>query len=349
MRGQENHPITNCHASTPVSAHANSDQFDTMTTELSFTGERFLPNLAGEMWAEHWHRYHFVLPLVAGKKVLDVASGEGYGSALIASKAVEVIGLDVSAEAVAHANDAYADRQNVTFMQGSCAKLPFDDATFDVIVSFETIEHISKQNEFLDEIKRVLKRSGLLIMSSPNRAEYSDARGYANEFHVKELYRAEFADLLGARFQHLHWFSQRNAFVSMLVPEALETPGATMAISAETLTISKARPDTRASALPALYFLVVASNDNAIKSLPLPLSVFSDSEEWAYNDYRKIYQASQSGSKREAALAARCDALEEQISAMQTQSKAAPNANPTAAPRNVEQTWLARLLKRLSS
>ena len=122
-----------------------------------------------------------------------------------------------------------------------------------------------------------------------------------------------------------------------------------MLFRSETLTISKARPDTRASALPALYFLVLASNDNAIKSLPLPLSVFSDSEEWAYNDYRKIYQASQSGSKREAALAARCDALEEQISAMQTQSKAAPNANPTAAPRNVEQTWLARLLKRLSS
>ena len=154
MRGQQNHPITICHASAPVSAHANSDQFDIMTTELSFTGERFLPNLAGEMWAEHWHRYHFVLPLVSGKKVLDVASGEGYGSALIATKAVEVIGLDVCAEAVAHANDAYADRQNLTFIQGSCAKLPFDDATFDVIVSFETIEHISEQNEFLDEIDR---------------------------------------------------------------------------------------------------------------------------------------------------------------------------------------------------
>ena len=320
-----------------------------MTKELSFTGERFLPNLPGEMWAEHWHRYHFVLPMLAGKNVLDVASGEGYGCALMATTAAAVSGVDVSPEAVAHARAAYATQQNLTFTQGNCAKLPFGDATFDVVVSFETIEHILEQNEFLDEIKRVLKPAGLLIMSSPNRTEYSDARGYANEFHVKELYRAEFADLLGARFQYLHWFSQRNAFVSMLVPEVLETPGAEMAISAETLTISKARPDTLASALPALYFLVVASNDNAIKSLPLPLSVFCDSEEWAYNDYRKIYQASQSGSKREAALAAHCAALEEQISAMQSQANAERGENAPAAPGKVEQTWLARLLKRFSS
>ena len=127
-----------------------------MALELSFTGERFHPDLAGDMWAEHWHRYHFVLPLVAGKKVLDVASGEGYGSALMSSVAATVAGLDVSPDAVAHASATYARRQNLSFAQGSCAKLPFDDDSFDAVVSFETIEHIVEQNEFLDEIKRVL-------------------------------------------------------------------------------------------------------------------------------------------------------------------------------------------------
>ncbi len=315
-----------------------------MAQELSFTGERFHPDLAGDMWAEHWHRYHFVLPLVAGKKVLDVASGEGYGSALMASVAATVAGLDVSPDAVAHASASYARRQNLRFAQGSCAKLPFDDASFDAVVSFETIEHIVEQNEFLDEIKRVLKPAGLLIMSSPNRAEYSDARGYTNEFHVKELYRAELADLLGARFQHTRWYSQRNAFVSMIVPDALDAPGAAIAVVGETLTLSKVSPDTPAPALPALYYLVLATNDkNAIEHLAPRLSIFGDSEEWAYNDYRKIYQASQRLWKRESELEARCAELQSQISALQ--NLAAPSSALHAEP----QSWLTRLLKRLSS
>lgn len=315
-----------------------------MTKALSFTGERFHPDLAGEMWAEHWHRYHFVLPLIAGKKVLDVASGEGYGSALMATVAVAVTGVDVSPGAVAHASAAYAERQNLDFKQGSCAKLPFSDATFDAVVSFETIEHIVEQNEFLIEIKRVLKPAGVLIVSSPNRAEYSDARGYTNEFHVRELYRAEFADLLGARFRHLRWFSQRNAFVSMIVPETLDAAGTAIATGAETLTISKAKPDTHAASLPALYFLVLATDDSAeLERLTPRLSVFSDSEEWAYSDYRKIYQLTQTAGKREAALEARCVELERQLAALRTPTIATP------APRHAEESWLTRLRKRLSS
>lgn len=315
-----------------------------MTTALTFTGERFLPNLAGEMWAEHWHRYHFVLPLIKGKKVLDVASGEGYGSALMADTACSVTGVDVSRDAVAHANAAYPAKRNLNFIEGSCAKLPFNDATFDVVVSYETIEHIEEQQEFLDEIKRVLSPSGMLIMSSPNRAEYSDARGYTNEFHVKELYRAQLADLLVARFNCLSWFSQRNAFVSMIVPEALEVPGTVAVAGGETRTISKANPQTLAPALPALYFLVVATNDGtAMDRLTPRLSVFTDSEEWAYDDYRQSYQAMHSAAKREAVLEARCVTLQQQIAALEAAAHAARLSAPPA------QSWLARLRKRLSS
>ncbi len=320
-----------------------------MTSELSFTGERFHPDLAGEMWAEHWHRYHFVLPFVAGKTVLDVASGEGYGSALMATVAVAVNGLDVSGAAVAHANDAYAERQNLRFSQGSCAMLPFDDATFDAVVSFETIEHILEQDDFLREIKRVLTPQGLLIVSSPNRAEYSDARGYSNEFHVKELYRAELASLLGARFQHTRWFSQRNAFVSMIVPEMVETSGPAIAVSGEVLTISKTIPDVRAAALPALYFLVMASNDSTtMEQLTPRLSVFGDSEEWAYGDYRQIYQASKRLLQREAELEARCAALEKQIATLQQSARSAPTAAFLTSPALENATWLTRILKRFS-
>ncbi len=289
-----------------------------MTDALSFTGERFHPDLAGEMWAEHWHRYHFVLPLVTGKKVLDVASGEGYGSALMATVASSVHGVDVSSAAVAHAAHAYADRQNLQFSEGSCAQLPFVDASFDAVVSFETIEHIFEQVKFLDEIKRVLKPSGLLVISSPNRAEYSDKRGYKNEFHVKELDRAELAALIDARFTRTRWFSQRNAFVSLIVPDAGGANPAS-ADSGETLTISKGKPDAIAPTLDSLYFLVVATSDNATSDrLSSRVSVFTDREEWAYNDYRKIYQATQHYAKRETELLARCAQLEQQLAAVAT-------------------------------
>ena len=202
----------------------------------------------------------------------------------------------------------------------------------------ETVEHIHEQKEFLDEIRRVLKPAGLLIMSSPNRAEYSDARGYSNEFHVNELYRDEFSTLLGSHFTQLRWFSQRNAFVSMITPQVLEAGGTA---GGQTLTISKARPDALAPALAALYFLVLASSDEATLDGVTPsLSVMSDSEEWAYNDYRKIYQETQAFAKHEAALRARCAALEAELAAARSSKIATPVEQP--AP------WLSRLFKRIS-
>src|SRR5512132_1491659 len=96
-----------------------------MSDELPFTGERFVPGAAGEIWYEHWHRYHFAAPLARGKRVLDVACGEGYGSALLARTATSVVGVDVSFEAVAHARRAYASQANAAFEQADCAALPF--------------------------------------------------------------------------------------------------------------------------------------------------------------------------------------------------------------------------------
>ena len=100
------------------------------------------------------------------------------------------------------------------------------------------IEHIHEQAEFLDEIKRVLKPDGVLILSSPNKAEYSDKRGYANKFHVKELYRAELESLLATRFTQSRWLSQRNAFVSLIAEEGDNVLG-------ESVAVSQSAPDSK--------------------------------------------------------------------------------------------------------
>src|SRR4051812_28517968 len=103
-----------------------------MSSDLEFTGERFVPGIVGEIAHEHWHRYAFARRFVSGRRVLDVACGEGYGTALLATGASEVIGVDIDESAIAHANQCYQGRGNVRFLPGSAAKLPLPDGSVDV-------------------------------------------------------------------------------------------------------------------------------------------------------------------------------------------------------------------------
>ncbi len=257
-----------------------------MTDELEFTGERFIPGAAGEIWYEHWHRYHFAAPLVAGGEVLDIACGAGYGSALLARGAARVTGADISNEAIAHAKMRYAGVPNLGFRSADCAALPFADASFDRVVSFETIEHVGAQEAFLDEVRRVLRPGGLFVVSCPNKTEYTDKRGVSNEFHVRELYREELSALIASRFRHAAWFGQRPGFFSVVWPER-------DAAGAEIFEVSEASADSRTPghARP-LYFIVVASDSaEAIAAVAPRLSVLADRDEWVYGDYEKVTRA----------------------------------------------------------
>ena len=122
---------------------------------MKFTGERYVPTEQGEIRLEHYHRYALVLDLVSGKDVLDLACGEGYGTSLISEIARSVVGVDISEEAIKHAASVYS-KKNLTFQIDNANKLNLADASFDVVVSFETIEHLIEQSEMLAEISRVL-------------------------------------------------------------------------------------------------------------------------------------------------------------------------------------------------
>lgn len=185
---------------------------------MEFTGERYVPTEQGRIRLEHYHRYAVVLDIVSGKAVLDVACGEGYGSAFMSDVALSVVGVDISADAVQHATNEYAYRRNLEFFQGSATALKFADASFDVVVSFETIEHLSEQAEMLAEIRRVLRDDGVLVISSPNRPVYSEESGEHNEFHVKELDFYEFNALLKAQFPFTQYYGQRIMMGSVIQP-----------------------------------------------------------------------------------------------------------------------------------
>lgn len=179
--------------------------------ELKFTGERFVTNLIDKyIVAEHYQRYNAVLDIIKGKKVLDAACGAGYGTALMATAAEKVTGIDISAETIAYAQKRYAEQKNASYVEASIAELPFEDHSFDVIVSFETIEHVTEelQDSFLKEIKRCLKEDGLLIMSSPDKRTYTDLTGHVNEFHIKEFYVDEFENFLKREFKYCQFYLQ---------------------------------------------------------------------------------------------------------------------------------------------
>ena len=255
-----------------------------MSDDLPFTGERFIPGTPGEIWVEHWHRYHFAARWCEGQRVLDVACGEGYGSALLARAAAHVTGVDISRDAIEHAKKSYALLANAQFVCAPCTALPLPDASVDVAVSFETVEHIAEQEEFLAELARVLKPEGVLILSCPNKLEYSDKRAFANEFHVKELYRDELAALVEARFPHLAWYGQRPSFFSVIAPEGARESVGQLIETAET-SITESRPTL---SNPLYFLLVAARSAAAVDALPAAMSVFADRDDWVHRDYEKV-------------------------------------------------------------
>jgi ubiquinone/menaquinone biosynthesis C-methylase UbiE len=253
-----------------------------LTEADAFTGERFLPGVVGEIAYEHCHRYAFARRYVAGRRVLDAACGEGYGSALLAEAADTVVGVDIDAQVVAKAAATYGKNGKLSFEAASVTRLPLTDASVDVVVSFETIEHLKAvdQPPMLAEFARVLAPRGILILSSPNRPEYSEARGYANPFHFHELDRDELSQLLQPRFAAQRWFHQRRNLGSA---KWSETPRERF----ETHAGSAAEVGT-AAVPPAMYFIVIAAS--APESLPThepAVSLYVDGEdaEWKRIDH----------------------------------------------------------------
>ena len=188
------------------------------TEHLPLTGERYIPGMEGNMRLEHLHRYAVAIEYVKDKVVLDIACGEGYGAAMLSSVAQKVFGVDISSEAINHARHKYQS-EKIEFRIGSCSKIPLSDHSVDAVVSFETIEHHDQHDAMMAEVKRVLKPGGILVISSPDKYNYSDVPGYNNPFHVKELYCDEFKSLLNAYFQNVSIFGQRIIYGSGIFAE----------------------------------------------------------------------------------------------------------------------------------
>ena len=282
---------------------------------LAFTGERFTPECVREIYYEHYARYAMAASVIrqfterTGRKprVLDAACGEGYGSQLLAPLSESVLGLDMDPEAIAHARARYSEA-NMLFQQADVAALKLDSGSFDIIASFETLEHLHAHDEMLDGFKRTLAPGGLLLLSSPDKHSYTDLTGYQNPFHVRELYRHEFEALLQRYFTTFRLFGQRLLFQSAIWDLA------TFAWDARAETSEQTSLSPTLNYLP-LYFIALAGHNPEIVALHAgQLHLFGDKSESVYSHYNHEIRKGIAAGARIAALEARLLTLQTQLS-----------------------------------
>jgi SAM-dependent methyltransferase len=250
-----------------------------LSKPLKFTGERFTPECVREIWYEHFHRYVLAGELARGKRVLDAACGEGYGSAHLARTATTVIGADISKEAISHASNRYR-ADNLEFQVADVCRLPFEDDQFECVVSFETLEHLEDQSGLLHEFRRVLDPGGFLLISSPDKAVYSDRHQTENEFHVRELYRDELESLLALQFPACRLLHQKLVFHSAIWSQDPDSrvalhQSASGGISELTAPVHD----------PMYYIAICAASEACLPDLHQGLWLFDDAEESVYEHY----------------------------------------------------------------
>lgn len=190
------------------------------SASLEDNGERMIPELhrPSLLYAEHLTRYLVAQEVVRGKRVLDIASGSGYGSHLLAETAASVVGVDVSEEAVRYATATF-QRPNLEYRHGDAVAIPADDASVDVLVTFETIEHVADYRAFMAEIDRVLAPDGVALISTPNDLEFVEG----NHFHLHEFVHDELLDLVRPHFAHIAPYFQGTWKAVAVGPEELFT------------------------------------------------------------------------------------------------------------------------------
>jgi len=182
--------------------------------------ERFDPaTMNGLIAAEHLARYWLAAELASGLEVLDAGCGVGYGTEMIArAGASRVVGIDLAPEAIAAASERAGEV--ATFGVGDVRDLPFDEGSFDLVVCFEVLEHLEDPEPAITALKGVLRESGLLIVSSPNRGIYPPG----NPHHLHEFTLEELRDTLTARFANVVLMRQHPWLASLIDNGTLTSP-----------------------------------------------------------------------------------------------------------------------------
>lgn len=232
------------------------------------TGERLIPSASKDsvVYGEHLSRYIAVIDLVKGKRVLDVASGAGYGSQILAEYAKSVIGIDYSAEAIRYAERHYG-AQNLKYYVDNAEQLKnVKDNSVDVVISMETIEHLNNPEEFVKQVKRVLVQGGIFVVSTPNDDEYREG----NDFHLHEFTFSQLKKLIGKYFKKYDFYYQGNALATTFFNKSdHQSEFQREMLVQKTIAVSTKK---------AIYFIAIASDNE--EKLPKLRPSIAVSQHW---------------------------------------------------------------------
>lgn len=192
---------------------------------ISYTGERVIPDMMDPMnmlLLEHIARYQFSLPYAAKGTILDIACGSGFGTHFIAKRAKhhieQIIGIDIDLPSIQYAKGKYY-HPKANYQQHDAVDplLPQKLGQFDLILSFETIEHIKNEKQFLKNIYEMLKPGGQLILSTP----FGKGRGIpcGSPYHVHQMTKKEFCSLFD-QYVHKEFYYQNGVLIE---PERINT------------------------------------------------------------------------------------------------------------------------------
>ena len=192
----------------PFAGSTDDDGKIKMPTEERFCGANSCEaGVESPYWGEHAARYEYVRSMVAGKAVLDIACGTGYGLGILKEDAKLVIGIDIDSQALEAAKGECGP--GVAISYSDATNLPFDSQTFDFVTSFETLEHLHGRKEFLSELARVLRRDGKLVLSTPNANYTQPVNGKpSNPYHIFEYTPGELLTELEGYFRVEHLLGQ---------------------------------------------------------------------------------------------------------------------------------------------
>jgi ubiquinone/menaquinone biosynthesis C-methylase UbiE len=175
---------------------------------LQYTGERLVPGdeKLQRLLVEDLAKFHFAGQYAVGKGVLDAGCGAGQGTTYLASHgAAYVVGVDIAPEATAFAHSR-STLGNLAFGAMDVARLGFRSRSFDTVMSIEVIEHLTDPEQYVAEIRRVLKDEGRLVLSTPNKLITSPKPNMMWPYHIHEFYPDELCSLLGRYFSEVeHW------------------------------------------------------------------------------------------------------------------------------------------------
>jgi SAM-dependent methyltransferase len=224
---------------------------------VEFTGERIVPGCVDDdLFHEHHSRYAFAASLAANKRCLDAGCGLGYGTAMLAAVAESVHAVDIDPITVAEAKRRYCSL-NTHYAVADVTAVPYSASSFDLIISFEVVEHLSDWGLYLRELARLASRNGIVLVSTPNRDYYAVSRGDSgpNPFHVHEFSYDEFRDALGEMFPYVEILGQNVV------------PGISFFSDTARAEFSAYRNQERARVADAQFYLAVCSH-SALPPIP---------------------------------------------------------------------------------